>query len=171
MLQINKDHTFGHLFKLFRLKSGFSTLTSLSHNFYTKGIAISPSELSRWQNDKRIPKDRQTLLILIELFINKQGIHYIDEANQLLECAGHGYLTESEIAYLLLHTPLAIESPISQFIDTRNLEEYQLKVRLNLPISQRIDEYLDSVSKKYNTTKARIIRELIDRNMDLEENI
>ncbi|MDH5532810.1 MAG: hypothetical protein OEX81_00085 [Candidatus Pacebacteria bacterium] len=171
MTQINNKHTFGQLFKLFRMKSGFRTLNALSNQFYKSGITISNSELSRWQNDKRTPKDRKTILVLIEILINHRGIRYIEEANSLLDIAGRGYLTESEISYLLLHTPLSIESEVSKNFDLQKLEEYQLKVRLNLPLSQRIDDYLESVSKKYNKTKAAIIRELIDRNMDLEENI
>ena len=103
--------------------------------------------------------------------INYHGIGYIQEANSLLDIAGRGYLTESEISHLLLHTPLSIESDVSKNFDLKKLEDYQLKVRLNLPISQRIDDYLESISKKYNKTKASIIRDLIDQNMDLEENI
>jgi hypothetical protein len=171
MLQINKNHTFGQLFRLFRLKSGFRTLNSLSNEFHKEGITISNSELSRWQNDKRTPKDRKTILVLIEILINYHGIGYIQEANSLLDIAGRGYLTESEISHLLLHTPLSIESDVSKNFDLKKLEDYQLKVRLNLPISQRIDDYLESISKKYNKTKASIIRDLIDQNMDLEENI
>jgi len=171
MLQNKKDQTFGQLFKLFRLKSGFRTLNSLSNQFYKKGITISDSELSRWQNGKRTPKDRKTILVLIEILINNNGICFIGEANHLLDIAGRGYLTESEISHLLLHTPLSIESEVSKNFDLQKLEDYQLKVRLNLPLSKRIDDYLETVSKKYNKKKATIIRELIDKNMNLEENI
>lgn len=171
MPYLGKDRTFGQLFKLFRLKSGFRTLTTLSNQFDKKGLIISTSELSRWQNDKRTPKDRKTILLLSEILINHHGINFLDEVNQLLESTDQGYLTETEISHLLLHTPLQIEAPISQTLDISRLEDYQLKVRLNLPLSNRIDEYLDAISKKYNKTKASIIRDLIDRNMDLEENI
>jgi len=171
MSQINNQPSFGQLFKLFRMKSGFRTLSSLSNQFYKSGITICNCELSRWQNNKRTPKDRKTILVLIEILINHHGIGYIEEANSLLESATQGYLTELEISHLLLHTPLSIESEVSKNFDLQKIEDYQLNVRLNLPLSQKVIDYLELVGKKYNKTKASIIRELIDRNMDLEESI
>lgn len=171
MLELDKGPSFGQLFKLFRLKSGFSSLNLLVGSMCEAGLCLSPSELSRWQSDKRIPKDRQTILTLVYVLANAGGIGFIGEANQLLEVAGHGNLSEREISHLLMQTPISIENACCRGINRERLENYQLKTKLNLPLSKKIDDYLNFVSKKYNKTKATVIRELIDENMNLEKNV
>ena len=92
-----KNNTFSSLFKKFRLRSEFPSLSDLGHALAAEGLIYEDSALSRWQNGNRIPLDRNLLIILIKIFINRGGIKSLQEANRLLESAGHGYLTESEM--------------------------------------------------------------------------
>ena len=91
---------FSKLFKKFRLKSEFLSLSDLGHALAKEGLIYEDSTLSRWQNGNRIPLDRNLLIMLIKIFIKRGGIKSLQEANKLLESAGHGYLTETEIEKL-----------------------------------------------------------------------
>ena len=92
-----KNNTFSNLFKKFRLKSEFLSLSDLGQALAEKGLIYEDSALSRWQNGNRIPLSRNLLIILIKIFVERGGIKSLHEANKLLESAGHGYLTETEM--------------------------------------------------------------------------
>jgi putative hydrolase of HD superfamily len=98
--------TFGSLFKKFRLRSEFTTLTQFGNALAQKGFIYEDSIYSHWQKNVRIPKDRKLLLTLITIFIEKGGITRIAEANMMLTAAGQGYLTEDERAILSQNTHL-----------------------------------------------------------------
>lgn len=89
--------SFGKLFKKFRLKSEFLSLSDLGHALADEGLMYEDSALSRWQNGNRIPLDRGLMITLVKIFIKRGGIKSLQEANKLLESAGHGYLTEIEM--------------------------------------------------------------------------
>lgn len=88
---------FGKLFKRFRLKSEYASLSDLGRALAEEGLIYEDSTLSRWQNGNRIPLDRSLFITLIKIFIKRGGIKSLQEANKLLESAGHGYLTENEM--------------------------------------------------------------------------
>ena len=92
-----KSSAFGKLFKKFRLKSEFSSLSEFGKALADEGFVYEDSALSRWQNGNRIPTSRNLLVKLVKIFISRDGIKSLREANSLLESAGQGYLTESEI--------------------------------------------------------------------------
>lgn len=94
------EPSFGKLFKKFRLKSEFSSLSNLGQMLAEEGLAYEDSTLSRWQNGSRVPTNRNLLTTLIKIFIARGGIASLREANSFLESAGQGYLTESEIEKL-----------------------------------------------------------------------
>lgn len=89
---------FKDLFKKYRLRSGIATLSDLTKELVNEGWTFEESLLSRWQGGSRIPRDRKVLLALIRIFIKREGITTIREANELLESADQGYITESEIS-------------------------------------------------------------------------
>ncbi len=97
---MRNSSTFGKLFKKFRLKSEFSSLSEFSKVLAEEGLIYEDSALSRWQSGNRIPSSRSLLIALIKIFVNRKGIISLREANLLLESAGQGYLTESEIENL-----------------------------------------------------------------------
>lgn len=90
-------NSFGELFKILRLKAGFSSLSEFGRALAEKGFIFEESIFSRWQKGNRIPRDRNFLLTLIKIFIEKGSIVSIREANIFLEIAGQGYLTEPEL--------------------------------------------------------------------------
>lgn len=92
-----KNNTFSTLFKKFRLKSEFLSLSDLGHALADEGLIYEDSALSRWQNGNRIPQDRNLLITLIKIFIKRGGIKSLQQANMFLESAGQGYLTENEM--------------------------------------------------------------------------
>lgn len=96
-MQIKDATSFGNLFKKFRLKAEFSSLSGLGRLLEEEGFIYEDSTLSRWQNGSRVPTSRSLIIALITIFTTRKGIVSLQEANMLLESAGHGYLTESEV--------------------------------------------------------------------------
>jgi len=70
---------FGKLFKRFRLRSEFSSLSDLGHALAEEGLVYEDSTLSRWQNGSRIPLDRSLLIMLIKIFMKRRGIKSLQE--------------------------------------------------------------------------------------------
>lgn len=91
------DISFGNSFKKFRLKSRFEKLVDLNFELKKYHYRFEESALSRWQNGNRIPRGRNLIITLIKIFVNRGGIIYLHEANELMELAGLGYLTTKEI--------------------------------------------------------------------------
>jgi hypothetical protein len=106
--------TFSQSFKHFRLLSQFHSLASFSDALFEEGITYDPSILSHWQRGARIPSDRNVVLTVIKIFIEKKGIKSIQEANQLLSSAQHGYLTLDEQMTLFKNQPeVGVVTPFS----------------------------------------------------------
>lgn len=87
---------FGELFKHYRLRGEFTSLSSFADAFAEKGYFYELSIFCHWQRTRRIPTKRIILITLIELFIERGAIQSLREANEFLESADHGYLTERE---------------------------------------------------------------------------
>ncbi|MEK7570727.1 MAG: hypothetical protein AAB553_00500 [Patescibacteria group bacterium] len=92
---------FGHLFKKYRLQAEFYSLSKLSLALADRGYLCDVSLLSLWQRGKRIPTHRAIIIKLVALFIERRAITSLDQANDFMESAGHGYLTKSEQMKLL----------------------------------------------------------------------
>src|SRR6266581_761034 len=92
--------SFAELFKRYRLRAEFEKLSHFGEAFAEKGVSYEDSIFSHWQKGTRIPTDRKYLLKLLELFIERKAITSIDEANELIESTGQGFLTTNEIALL-----------------------------------------------------------------------
>lgn len=88
---------FGLLFKKLRLRSEFQTLSELGKSLAELGLIYEDSAFSRWEGGTRIPKNRDILLKIIELFIDRGGIKDIQGLNLFLESAGQGYVTKTEL--------------------------------------------------------------------------
>jgi len=134
-----KNNTFSNLFKKFRLKSEFLSLSDLGQALAEKGLIYEDSALSRWQNGNRIPLSRNLLIILIKIFVERGGIKSLHEANKLLESAGHGYLTETEM-----------EKISSQFIYLYRFQS-----------SQSVVDFMDIVGKSKKLLRSGWINEKI----------
>lgn len=87
---------FSTLFKKYRLKAEFSTLSELGNALAEKGLIYEDSIFSHWQKGDRLP-NRAALLKLLEIFAEHQSIRTLAEANEFLESAGEGYLTKQEL--------------------------------------------------------------------------
>lgn len=87
---------FGSLFKKFRLRAEFKTLSEFGDSLQELGFFQEDSTFSRWENGSRIPRNRDLLIGIIKLFVSRHGIRDIDEANRFLEVAGQGFLTKGE---------------------------------------------------------------------------
>lgn len=115
-----KPKLFGELFKRLRLRAGFETLAALSKVLADYGYVYEDSTFSRWQRGNRIPASRKTIITIIKVFAENQGISTLVEANRLLESAGQGFLTDGEIhrmpKSLLEHPPFQAPPDISPFI-------------------------------------------------------
>lgn len=94
--------SFAQLFKKYRLKSEMATLSDLGDSLAEKGFLYEDSIFSHWQKGTRIPQNRALLLELIEIFIEKNAITFLDQANEFLSSAHQGYLSEEELEKLSL---------------------------------------------------------------------
>ncbi len=90
-------HTFGELFKKYRLRSEFSTLSQFGDALAKERFIYEDSIYSHWQKSVRIPKDRKLLLVIIKIFIERGGITTIKEGNDFLDSAGQKSLTNEEL--------------------------------------------------------------------------
>jgi hypothetical protein len=89
-------NNFAALFKRYRLKAEFISLSAFADAFSQKGYFYELSLYCHWQKGRRIPAKRVVLICLIELFIQRGAITSLNEANDFLESAEHGYLTKKE---------------------------------------------------------------------------
>ena len=89
--------SFGDLFKRFRLKAEFATLSEFGKALADEGFIYEDSILSRWQQGNRMPSNRNLLLTIIKIFMQRGGITSFKEANVFLGSSGQGYLTEPEL--------------------------------------------------------------------------
>ncbi len=88
---------FAVLFKKYRLRSEFETLSQFGDALSENGAVFENSIFSHWQKGDRTPKDRSLLIMILKIFIERGGITSLKEVNDFLEAAGHGYLTDTEI--------------------------------------------------------------------------
>lgn len=88
--------TFGEFFKEYRLRSAFSNLSLFADALSEKGYLSDFTLFSHWQKGKRIPTRRMILVCVIELFVERGAITTLSQANEFLESAGHGFLTDRE---------------------------------------------------------------------------
>lgn len=93
---------FSTLFKKYRLRAEFSSLSEFGKALADEGYAYEDSIFSRWQRGNRIPHDRRVLIAIIKIFISRGGVSSPEEANQFLESAGQGYITDTEVNKLEL---------------------------------------------------------------------
>src|SRR3972149_9372266 len=101
---------FGQLFKKFRLRSGFYSLSEFCNALAEKGFVFEESLFSHWQRNTRVPKDRRLLLVLINLFLERGGVSSINDMNMLMASAHQGYLTEQEIINLTSSSNLLLKT-------------------------------------------------------------
>ncbi|MGD9128940.1 MAG: tetratricopeptide repeat protein [Candidatus Woesebacteria bacterium] len=126
---INPYLTFAKLFKKYRLKSGFATLSEFADTMADEGLIYSESIYSHWQRGARLPCDRETLIYILKIFIENEGLNTADQANQLCEAAGYGYLTETEKNFLFqkqLKIKFQLEGQIETIVKLRKVLSYYL---------------------------------------------
>jgi tetratricopeptide (TPR) repeat protein len=113
------EQKFNQLFKRYRLKSEFESLSQFGQAIAEQGRFFDDSTFTHWQNGTRIPKDRGIILTIIKIFILRGGITSFQEANNLLESAGQGYLTETETktlpSLISPNTPFQVPNEIANF--------------------------------------------------------
>jgi len=105
---IREANQFRTLFKKYRLRAEFATFSELGMALAEKGLIYEDSIFSHWQKGARIPQNRTVLLKLLEIFIERNAILTLDQANQFLSSAGLGYLSEDELQKIpvKLHTSI-----------------------------------------------------------------
>lgn len=105
---------FPALFKKYRLKAEFETISSFGDVLSEKGYFYEDSIFSHWQKGTRIPTDRKLVLTIIGIFTERQAIRTGEEANELLAATGFGYLTKQEREKLDLKIKSSSKTQISR---------------------------------------------------------
>lgn len=104
--------TFHELFKRYPLRSEFESLSELGNALAEKGLIYEDSIYSHWQKGTKVPSNRHTLLVLLELFIEREALTSEHQINELLSSAGQGYLTSEEKKDLQLNKFIQIHSKV-----------------------------------------------------------
>lgn len=129
LLKYPQMKTFPELFKKYRLKAEFETFSEFGEILSQKGFHYEESIFSRWQNGTRSPGTRKLILTIIEIFVEREAIKTIDQANEFIASTGQGYLTEKEKIDLyldcLIDTPFQVPEEIADFTGR---EEYLEKL-------------------------------------------
>lgn len=111
--------TFPELFRKYRLKAEFETFTEFGNALSEKGYHYEESIFSRWQSGKRRPSTRALVLTILGIFVERDAINTIHEANEFLSSTGLGHLTEEEKIDLhlnnLIHVPFQVPNEIENF--------------------------------------------------------
>src|SRR3990167_5288204 len=95
-LTMIRQQSFAALFKKYRLRSEIETLSEFGDLLAQEGIVYETSLFTRWQNGERVPRDRRIILEVIKVFVKRNAIQTMLEANSFLSAADLGYLTELE---------------------------------------------------------------------------
>ncbi len=114
---IGDTSRFKILFKKYRLKAEFSTLSQLGIVLAEKGLIYEDSIFSHWQKGSRIPQSRNILLKLLEIFIERKAITTVDQVNDFLVSAGQGYLSEQELQKIPIQFNTSIFQVPSEIIN------------------------------------------------------
>ena len=126
LLHMTSKSKFSELFKKYRLKAEFSTLSELGMALAEKGLIYEDSIFSHWQKGDRLPS-RVTLIKLLEIFSERQSIKSSQEANEFLDSAGQGYLTKEEVKKLIINSsdyaPFQVPNQIDNFTGREELIE------------------------------------------------
>ena len=118
---------FAELFKKYRLRAEFETFASFGNVLSEKGYHYEESIFSHWQKGTRTPSNRGLVLSIIKIFVERDAIHTIQEANEFLSSAGLGYLTDKEIQdinlKIVIHAPFQVPNDISHFTGREEIIE------------------------------------------------
>lgn len=128
---------FHELFKKYRLKAEFLTLSELGFALAEKGLIYEDSIFSHWQKGSRIP-NRSAILRLIEIFVERQSIQNIQQANEFLASIDQGYLTEQETKKIRFNHFEKNVFQVPNKIDYFTGRKTQIKKIVNEVISERI---------------------------------
>lgn len=111
---------FSALFKKYRLRAEFETISAFSDALAEKGYFYEESIFSHWQKGTRVPASRDVVLKIIGIFNERGAIQTLSEANEFLESAKLGYLTEKEQREFIFNrqtdVPFQVPSEIAHFI-------------------------------------------------------
>jgi hypothetical protein len=90
----------GKRLREFRLRAGFASQVELADRLAEFGLILDVPTLSRYENGRRIPDDRQRHIDLVSCLVKLDGIVTLEEANQWLSLGGRGLLTLEEQIHL-----------------------------------------------------------------------
>ncbi len=125
--------TFAELFKKYRLRAEFETFAAFGDALSEKSYFYEESIFSHWQKGTRVPSDRQLLLTMIAIFVEKEAVKTMPEANEFLASAGQGYLTENEINQfqLLKQSVFQVPNAVADFTGREKIIAALQKEKIN----------------------------------------
>jgi tetratricopeptide (TPR) repeat protein len=133
---MKNSYLFGSLFRKYRLRSECETLADFGDLLQEYGYFYEPSLFSHWQKGSRVPRDRELLLAIIRLFVQKKAIRTREEVSQFMEAAGQPGLTSDELHKLPYQ--LQVEAP---FTVPRQLAYFEGRSTLIESVKHALMEY------------------------------
>lgn len=128
---------FAVLFRKYRLKAEFSTLSELGLALSLQGLNYEESIFSHWQKGTRVPQSRHIILTLIEIFIQRNALATLAQANELLASANQGYLSEEEQKRFFFSTEKHVFQVPNEIANFCGREEITTKI-LDMDITGKI---------------------------------
>lgn len=138
---------FSFLFKRYRLRSEFTTLSAFAEALVEEGVIFEDSLFSHWQTGDRIPRNRKTILALIRLFHKKHALQTLEEANDLMESVGLGYLTDDEKNILFIGILKQKPGKANHLLKTIEYSYNPLTL-----IEEQIDNYFEPIYLGYDSS-------------------
>lgn len=133
---MKNSYLFGSLFRKYRLRSECETLAEFGDLLQEFGYFYESSLFSHWQKGSRVPRDRDLLLAIVRLFVQKKAIRTRAEGAQFMEAAGQPGLTTEELQ--TLPYPLQVDFP---FTVPRQLTFFEGRTILIEQVKQSLKEF------------------------------
>jgi hypothetical protein len=153
--------SFADLFKKFRLRSELSSLVKFGDCLADEGYVLDNSTFSHWQNGNRVPTKRKLILAVIGVFVKREGISSLREANRFMESTGQGFLTDNErnelfksngnhmLRSVFFSQDLAIEPLLSQNEEKLTISSLKESRDIHWTIEDQIYRYYEKIYEGY----------------------
>ncbi|MFO0703913.1 MAG: NB-ARC domain-containing protein [Patescibacteria group bacterium] len=97
---MSQNTTFGSLFKKYRLLAGYDSVSSFAEELANRGYPFEDSIIYKWQSGQRVPKEREIILTIIKIFIDKKVVLSEENIQQLLFSLDQRPLKEDELNFI-----------------------------------------------------------------------
>ena len=171
----NKE-SWGRVLRDARIRAGFTRQREFVDSIYKrKGITLPLETLSRYENNRRMPQEREMILEILDVLVPQGGFHNSYEVNNWMELAGRGRLTPGEHQRLFPHEPAETlrqvdqaewEKGYAQEVQYHQDQIYALKAQQKylrtrfVPVTLRINQALNNDPRLLSKIEEKTYKDL-----------